>query len=100
MLPLEPRHPQACVGRAGMRPARAQPPASMRLRGGFLLVFLEAAFLDDLENVAVGGADLERIGVGLGQDGAAALLDDFGRCLAIGDLYAPVMDAGTGSGEL
>src|SRR5215469_8806100 len=49
--------------------------ASMRLGGGLLLVFLEAAGLDDLEDVAVGGAYLEGVGVGLRQDGAAARLD-------------------------
>ena len=72
----------------------------MGSRGGLLLVLLEAAGLDDLEDVAVGGAHLEGVGVGLGQDGAAARLDQLGEGGAVGDLDAPVVDAGAGAGKL
>src|SRR5215469_15114947 len=72
----------------------------MRLGGGLLLVLLETAGLDDLEDVAVGRAYLERVGVGLRQDDAAARFDELGEGGAVGDLDAPMMDAGTGACEL
>src|SRR4051794_18344884 len=60
---------------------------------------LIAAGLDALDDGAVGRAESQRRGSGLRQDLAAMLFDRLGERLAVGDLEAPVMDAGAGAGE-
>src|SRR5260370_791151 len=73
---------------------------SMRLRGRLFLVFLEAAFADHLGDIAVGGAEFQRVRLGLRYNRAAMLLDGLSEGLAVGDLDAPVMDAGSGTRKL
>ena len=64
------------------------------------VLLLVAADADDLGQVAVGSAELERALLPVGEDAAAVLLDLLGGGLAVLDLDADVMDAGTGPGEL
>src|ERR1700722_19037513 len=63
-----------------------------------VLRLLEAALGDDLGEGAVGGAELQRIGLGLGENLAAVLFDRIGEGGAILDLDAPMVDARAGTG--
>src|SRR5438128_689472 len=60
---------------------------------------LIAAGLDAFHDGAVGRAEPQRGRAGLRQNLAAVLFDDFGECLAVGDLEPPVVDARAGAGE-
>src|SRR4051794_24321413 len=59
-----------------------------------------AAGAHDLGDGAIGGAEFESTFAAIGDDRAAIRLDRLDRGLAILDLDAPMVDAGTGTGEL
>src|SRR5580704_7495492 len=65
-----------------------------------LVLLLVAADADNLGEIAVGGAELQRALLAIREDAAAVLLDLLGGGLAVLDLDPDVMDARTGSGKL